>query len=115
MMPSLFRSRRGKKQLTTDRSGSSPTSPSVPNPESTVADSGVKVMSLPISLPTSGTLPTNLAVVPPPEGLPATSSVSDMFAEAWNVVKDEAKVANSSRGLGVVGGTSVPRILFYGS
>lgn len=61
-------------------------------------------MSLQTPLPaTSGLLPTNLAIASPPEGLPA---MSPKLVETWNAIKDDAIVANTSRGLGAIGVSS---------
>lgn len=57
--------------------------------------------------------PTNLAIVPPPEGKPAISLISDKLAEAWDAVKDGPKAASMSRGLDAVGVSSAPWIIFY--
>ena len=107
-MPSLFRSRREKRPSITDP-GSSQTSPVAPSPESPASDDGVKAMSLPTPLSAiPGVLPTNLAIASPPEGLPAMSSISGKLAEISNAVKDDATVANASRGLDAVGVSSAP-------
>jgi hypothetical protein len=118
-MSSLFRSLRERKRSTTDRPGSSKTSsPSAPDSQSRLSNSGVKATSLPIPLPaTSGVLPTNLVMVSPPEGLPAIRPNSDEpeLAEAWNAVKDKAKSANTNKALDIVGVSPALRILFYRS
>jgi hypothetical protein len=107
-MPSLFRSRREKRPSIT-APGSSQTPPVAPSPESPASDNGVKEMSLPTPVSAiPGVLPTNLAIASPPEGLPAMSSISGKLAETWNAVKDDATVANASRGLGAIGMSSVP-------
>ena len=40
---------------------------------------------------------TNVAVVPPPETVPAIDPVQDKLSEAWDAVKDDRKIANRSR------------------
>jgi hypothetical protein len=115
-MPSLFRSLREKRRSTTDRSGSSQTSPLEPDSQSRGTDSGVRTTSLPIPLPpTSGVLPTNLVMVSPPEGLPAIRPNSDEpeLAEAWNAVKDKANSTNTNKAPDIVGVSLALRILFY--
>jgi|SRR5580693_8018867 hypothetical protein len=107
-MPSVFRLRRVKGLSTTDP-GSSQTSPVAPSPSSPASDNGVKAMSLPNPLSAAaGVLPTNLAIASPQEGLPAMSSISGKLAEISNAVKDDATVANASRGLDAVGVSSAP-------
>ena len=100
-MPSLFHFRREKSRSSTDRPGSSQTSPLVPNSEIPASDNG------PI-LATSGVLPTNLALASPPEELPAINPIPEKLAEAWNAVKDGATVADASRGLDAIGVSSAP-------
>lgn len=107
-MPSLFHAQK-EKIPSTIGPGSSQTSPIVPSPESPASDNGVKAMSLPIPISaTSGVLPTNLAIASPSEGLPATTPISGKLEGAWNAVKNDATVANASRGLHAIGVSSTP-------
>ena len=49
---------------------------------------------------------TNVAVVPSPETVPAIGPVQDKLAEAWDAVKDDRKIANTSRAVDADGVSS---------
>jgi hypothetical protein len=53
-------------------------------------------------------LPTNDAVVPSPEMVPAIGPVPDKLADAWDAVKNDPKVTNMSRALDTVGVSPAP-------
>jgi hypothetical protein len=108
-MPSLHRPWT-KSPSITDHSSSSQTG-SAPQAESPTPEGGVNATPQPTLI--SGVPPTNLAIVPPPEGKRAISSpISDKLAEAWDAVKDGSKVASKSRGLDAVGMSPARWILF---
>lgn len=46
---------------------------------------------------------TNVVVVPSPEIVPAINPVSDKLADAWDAVKEDPKIANTSRKLDTAG------------
>jgi hypothetical protein len=54
-------------------------------------------------------IPTNAAVIPSPEMVPAVGPVPDKLADAWDAVKDEPKIAKTSRSVGV---SSAPSLFF---
>ena len=56
---------------------------------------------------------TNIGVVPSPEIVPATGTVSDKLADAWDAIKDDTKFANTSQALDTVCVSSVPSPFFY--
>jgi len=56
---------------------------------------------------------TKLSMVSSPDMMPVCSSpVQDKLAEAWDAVKDDARVAKMSQELHPVGMCSLPRVLF---
>jgi hypothetical protein len=56
---------------------------------------------------------TNVAVVPSPEIVPAIDPEPDKLTDAWNAVKADPKLANTSRELDSVGVSSAPLLIFY--
>ena len=65
-------------------------------------------MPLPVPFPTTpGAFLTNLAMIPPPDMIPAIDPVPDVLTEAWDAVKANPKLPNVSRELDAVGGFSV--------
>jgi hypothetical protein len=63
--------------------------------------------------PEPGVFLTKLAMVSSPDLMPVCSSpVQDKLAEAWDAVKDDARVAKMSQELHTAGMCSLPRVLF---
>jgi hypothetical protein len=54
-------------------------------------------------------------MVPSPEMGTVSSPVQDKLAEAWDIVKEDPKVADINRELDVVGARSLPKLLFLGN
>jgi hypothetical protein len=50
-----------------------------------------------LSPPDPAVHPTNVAVIPSPETVPAIDPVQDKLAEAWDAVEGDRKIANTSR------------------
>lgn len=98
-----------------------PSMPTVTPPITSYAESptsrnGGSVLALYKALPAiPNTSPANQTMVPSLEMLPAISPMSDMLAEAWDAVKDDSKVENTSRELDTlsVSRPSVARSLLY--
>ena len=113
--PTMPRPWRKKKTSTTDRaqassSRSSSTLPSKANAESPTSEGKTCEMPVPMPLsPTPGFFPTNLAMEPVTS---AISPVPDELAEAWDAVKDDRNVSNTSRALDAAGAPSVSGFLF---
>jgi hypothetical protein len=119
-MATIRRPWKAKRPSSTDHSSPSqpkPTPPSTPKAKSTTTESGVDEDSSPIpSIP--NVLRTNVSVVPSPEMVLAVGgSVTDKLADAWDAVKDDPKIAKTSRALDTVGVpvSSVPSLLSFGA
>jgi hypothetical protein len=117
-MPAIPRPWRRKRPATADRSSlsQSTSTPTLPPPkaESPTSDGGMRDTPAPMPLPTStpGVFLTNLAMLPPPEMIPAVDPVQDKLTEAWTLVKDDPKIADKTPGLNTAGASSVPMFLF---
>ena len=85
----------------------------IPKAQSPIPDVEVPEMPLPMPLP-PGVVLTNLAMVPPPEMIPAVVPAPDKLAEAWDAVKDDPTIAKTSRELDSAGLFSVPLPLCLG-
>ena len=71
-------------------------------------------MSLPVPAVPSGLL-TDVAVLPSPKMVPAIGPVQEELADAWEAVKDDPRIANTSRELDTVGVCSLFRLHFRGN
>ena len=88
---------------------------SIPKAQSSAPDVEVPEMPLPMPLPTfPGVSMTNLAMIPPPEVIPAVVPALDKLAEARDAVNDGPNMAETSRKLDSVGSFSVPPPLYLG-
>ncbi|KAI0301375.1 hypothetical protein BC826DRAFT_989073 [Russula brevipes] len=77
---------------------------STPEGENPTSENGVNATSSPMPLPAAPSdFLINLAVLPPPEMMPAINPLSDKLTEAWEVVKDDKRGASTSRKLDIVG------------
>ena len=75
---------------------STPTPPLTSKDKGPTTESGVDDMSLPVPAVPSVLL-TNVAAIPSPEMVPATGTLSDKLADAWDTIKDDTKFANTSQ------------------
>ncbi|SRR6266446_1620040 len=57
--------------------------------------------------------PTNIAVIPSPEAVPAIGAEPDKLADAWGAVKDGPKVASTGRARDADGVFSATSLFFY--
>jgi hypothetical protein len=69
-------------------------------------------MSPPVPAITSVLL-TNVAVVPSPETVPAIDPVPDKLTDAWDAIKADPTLTNTSRELDAVGVSSALSLVFY--
>ena len=98
-----------------EQTTTSPMTPISPRVEDLIPQGGVREMPIPMPLPPDpNVFMTNLAMVPPPETIEASSPVQDKLVEAWEAVKDDPEVAKTSRELDTAGVCSPP-ILFRGN
>ena len=106
---------KAKRPSSTDHSSPSqpkPTPPLTPKAKGTTTESGADEDSSPT--PSIPNVPrTNVSVVPSPEMVPTVGSVTDKLADAWDLVKDDPKIAKTSRALDTVGVSSVPSNLLW--
>ena len=87
----------------------------IPKAQSPTSNVEVPETLLPMPLPTfPGVVLTNLAMVSPPEMIPAVVLAPDKLAEAWDAVKDDPNMAKTSRELDSVGSFSVSLPLYLG-
>jgi hypothetical protein len=108
---------KAKRPSSTDHSSPSqptPTPSLIPKAKGTTTESGVDEDSSPIpSIP--NVLRTTVSVVPSPEMVPAVGSVTDKLADAWDTVKDDPKIAKTSRAFDTVGVSLVPSLFSFGA
>ena len=94
----------------------SSTPPFTPKAEYPLAQGGIREVLFDKPLPPEpSVLLTKLTIVPSPNIMmvPVSSSpVQDKLAEAWNAVKDDARVAKMSQERHTVGMYSLPKVLF---
>jgi hypothetical protein len=78
-----------------------PTPPLTPNANSPTSESGVDEIPPVPAIPS--VLLTNVVVVHSSEVVPAINPVSDKLADGWDAVKEDPKIANTSRKLDTAG------------
>jgi hypothetical protein len=85
-----------------------PTPPSTLKDECPTSEGGLEELSPPVP-----TIPnvflTNHTVIPSPEIGP----VPDKLADAWDAVKDDPKIADTSRAVDTVGLSQAPALIFH--
>jgi hypothetical protein len=116
-IPRPWRRKRPSTASHSSLSGQTTTSPTSisPRAEDLTPQGEVGEMPIPMPLPPDpNVFMTNLAMVPPPEMIEASSPVQDKLAEAWGAVKDDPGVAKPSRELDTAGVCSLAR-LFRGN
>jgi hypothetical protein len=117
-MPLVPRPWRRKRRSTAGHSSISlPTStspPATPKAESHASVGGSCEMPVPMPLPVPSSVSLlNLSVAPPPEVTPATGPVPDKLAEAWDAVKEDPRIAKTSRELDAIGTSSTHGLPFF--
>ena len=92
----------------------SSTPPLTPKVEYPLAQGGMREFLFDKPLPPEpGVFLTKLSMVSSPDMMPVCgSTVQDKLAEAWDAVKDDARLAKMSRELHTTGMYSLPRVLF---
>jgi hypothetical protein len=87
------------KRRSTTASDHSSTSQSTPIPVSTAKAENPPTEGRvdALSPPDPAVRLTNVAVIPSPETVPAIGPVQDRLTEAWDAVKDDRKIASTSR------------------
>lgn len=113
LMSTIRRPWKTKTPSITDRpnpSESTPTPPLTFKAKGPTTESGGDEILPPVHAVPSLIL-TNDSIVPSPETVPAVGTVPDELADAWDPVKDDQKIANTSRALDTVGVYYVPCFL----
>jgi hypothetical protein len=117
-MHTIPRPWRKKRTLTSHSSISrqSSTPPFTPKAEYPLAQPEGGMCEMPFDKPLPpepSVLLTTMSIVPSPDVMPVCPSpVQDKLAEAWNAVKDDARVTKTSREIHTVGMSLLSRVLF---
>jgi hypothetical protein len=103
--PSIPRPWRRKRPSTVDSGQSqlASTTPIIPKSESPTPDDRMAGIPQLTPLSTTPGVLVNVAMLPPPDIIPAIGPMPDTLTEAWDAVKDDPKITNASLKLGAVG------------
>jgi hypothetical protein len=96
---------KAKRPSITDQSNPSKSPPTPPltfKAKGSTTESGADKISSPVPAVPS-LIVTNDSIVPSPEIVPAVGTVPEKLDDAWDPVKEDPKIANSSRALDTVG------------